>query len=69
MVLRFIILFRECLNNIGWQKRREHYIKCGIPLSQDRLLVKVRQQEDEMNDEEYYREEANENTNTYDKLK
>ena len=42
LVLRFIMLYRDCLNDIGWQKRREHFIKCGIPLSHDKLLVKVR---------------------------
>lgn len=26
-VIRFILLYRECLNEYGWLKRREHYKK------------------------------------------
>lgn len=28
--LRFVLLYRECLNEHGWLKRREHYAKAGI---------------------------------------
>jgi hypothetical protein len=26
-VLRFVLLYRECLNECGWLKRREQYLK------------------------------------------
>ncbi len=26
-VIRFVLLYRECLNEYGWLKRREHYKK------------------------------------------
>lgn len=26
-VLRFVLLYRECLNEYGWLKRREHFYK------------------------------------------
>ena len=44
-VLRFIMLYRDCLNEIGWQKRKEHYIKCSIPLNQDELYWSIREKE------------------------
>ena len=44
-VLRFILLYRDCLNEIGWQKRREHFIKCGIPLSEDETYWQIRTKE------------------------
>ena len=44
-VLRFIMLYRDCLNDCGWQKRREQYEKCGIPMEEDTLYMKVKNQE------------------------
>jgi hypothetical protein len=29
-ILKFILLYRECLNEYGWLKRRDHYEKAGI---------------------------------------
>ena len=34
-IVRFVMLYRDCLNELGWQKRREHFIKSDIPLSED----------------------------------
>ena len=28
--LRFVLLYRECLNEYGWLKRRDHFKKAGI---------------------------------------
>lgn len=39
-VLRFVLLYRECLNEYGWLKRRDHYQKAeGI---EDELLLKLK---------------------------
>lgn len=43
--LRFVLLYRECLNEYGWLKRRDHYYKAGI-LDQDEVLNKLKQQEE-----------------------
>lgn len=42
-VLRFIILFRECLNDLGWQKRREQYQKSD--LETDDLYQRIKEKE------------------------
>jgi hypothetical protein len=39
--LRFVLLYRECLNEYGWLKRRDHYYKAGI-LDQDEVLNKLK---------------------------
>jgi hypothetical protein len=44
-VLRFVILYRECLNEYGWLKRRDHYLKAGI-LDQDELLNTLKGEEE-----------------------
>lgn len=28
-VMKFILLYRDCLNSIGWTKRHEHLFKCN----------------------------------------
>lgn len=43
--LRFVLLYRECLNEQGWLKRREHYSKAGI-LDKDEILNKLRSEEE-----------------------
>jgi hypothetical protein len=45
-VLRFIILYRECLNEYGWLKRRDHYMKVEM-LDQDKVLNKLKAKEEE----------------------
>jgi hypothetical protein len=45
-VLRFIMLYRECLNELGWQKRREQFQKSD--LVNDDLYHRIK--EKEMND-------------------
>ena len=35
--LRFVLLYRECLNEYGWLKRRDAYHKAGMP-DEDPLL-------------------------------
>ena len=44
--LRFVILYRECLNEYGWLKRRDHYMKADM-LDQDTILNKLKQKEEE----------------------
>jgi hypothetical protein len=43
--LRFVILYRECLNEYGWLKRRDHYLKAGM-LDQDEILNKLKKDEE-----------------------
>ena len=40
-VLRFVILYRECLNECGWLKRRETYMEAGM-LEEDSLLASLK---------------------------
>ena len=44
-VLRFIILYRECLNEYGWLKRRETFMEAGM-LEEDTLLETLKTQEE-----------------------
>ena len=57
-VLRFTILYWECLNEYGWLKRREHYEKAGM-LKEDTILNKLKA--DEEKEEMKLNEEANKN--------
>lgn len=43
--LRFVLLYRECLNEYGWLKRREHFRKAGIE-EDDEILNKLRSDEE-----------------------
>lgn len=43
--LRFVLLYRECINEFGWLKRSETYARAGM-LNEDTLLQKLRQQEE-----------------------
>ena len=45
VVLKFIMLYRDCLNELGWQKRREHFIKTDIPQNEDEIYMKIKEQE------------------------
>ena len=45
-VLRFVILYRECLNEYGWLKRRETYMEAGM-LDEDTLLASLKTQEEQ----------------------
>jgi len=44
--LRFVLLYRECLNEYGWLKRRDHYQKAGM-LDQDDLINQLKKEEEE----------------------
>jgi hypothetical protein len=44
-ILKFVILYRECLNEYGWLKRRDHFQKAGI-LDQDDIINKLKTEED-----------------------
>lgn len=51
IVLRFVLLYRECLNEYGWLKRRDHYQKAYTGDStkadeHDELLTKLRKDEE-----------------------
>lgn len=43
--LRFVLLYRECLNEYGWLKRRDHYQKAGI-LHQDEVINRLKAEEE-----------------------
>ena len=43
--LRFVLLYRECLKEYGWLKRRDHHLKAGI-LHEDAILNKLKQEEE-----------------------
>ena len=34
-ILRFVMLYRECVNEQAWSYRKDHLIKASIPLSSD----------------------------------
>ena len=40
--IRFVLLYRECLNEYGWLKRRDHFMKAGI-LNEDEILNNLKQ--------------------------
>ena len=44
-VIRFILLYRECINEYGWQKRREIYVESGMA-DEDTLLTDLKTQEE-----------------------
>jgi len=46
-VLRFVLLYRECLNEYGWLKRRDHYHKAyqGHIDEHDEILAKLKEAE------------------------
>ena len=48
--LRFILLYRECINEYGWLKRRETYLEAGM-LNEDTLLASLKTAE-EQNDKD-----------------
>jgi len=41
-----VLLYRECLNEYGWLKRRETYQRAGM-LDEDVVLRELKRQEDE----------------------
>ena len=43
--LRFVLLYRECLNEYGWLKRRETYLEAGM-LNEDTLLASLKTAEE-----------------------
>lgn len=36
-ILRFVLLYRSCLNKIGWERRRDHYKRADM-ISEDLKL-------------------------------
>jgi hypothetical protein len=44
-VMKFVMLYRDCLNELGWIKRKDHFIKSDIPLIKDEIYQKVKAQE------------------------
>ena len=57
--LRFILMYRECINEFGWLKRSETYARAGM-LHEDSLLRKLKVQEEEL--ERAAKEEDEENS-------
>ena len=43
--LRFVLLYRECINETGWLKRRETFKEVGM-LNEDTLLANLKTQEE-----------------------
>ena len=43
--LRFVLLFRDCLNEFGWFKRRDHFVKAEM-LEEDEVLQKLKKEEE-----------------------
>ena len=60
--LRFVLLYRECLNEYGWLKRRDHHQKAGM-LEHDTLLNKLKAEE-EQEEREINRRFRNEDSNS-----
>ena len=46
-VLRFVFLYRECLNEYGWIKRYETFSKAGLKQEDDPLVSKFKAQDPE----------------------
>ena len=44
--LRFVLLYRECINESGWLKRRETFKEVGM-LDEDTLLANLKTQEEQ----------------------
>ena len=44
--LRFVLLYRECVNEFGWLKRSETYARAGM-LQEDTLLLQLKKTEEE----------------------
>jgi hypothetical protein len=36
-----VLLYRDCLNEVGWAKRREFEIKAGIKMEEDDVWAKA----------------------------
>lgn len=45
-VLRFIFLYRDCLNEWGWMKRRDNYMKAEMT-NDDELVERLKAEEEE----------------------
>ena len=45
--LRFVLLYRECINEFGWLKRSETFARAGM-LHEDTLLQQLKAQEEEL---------------------
>jgi hypothetical protein len=45
--LRFVLLYRECINEFGWLKRSETIARAGM-LHEDSLLKELKAQEEEL---------------------
>ena len=58
--MRFIILYRECVNEYGWIKRHECRMKAGIDQADDEILSKLKQLEQQQEQEERVAEEMSE---------
>ena len=57
--LRFVLLYRECLNEYGWLKRRETYLEAGM-INEDTLLasLKTAEEQNERDEGEFAKIEA-----------
>jgi hypothetical protein len=49
-ILRFVLLYRSCLNKIGWERRRDHYKRadmCSEDHKLNELIAKNKGDEEE----------------------
>lgn len=44
-MMRFILLYRECMNEYGWIKRRETLNRAKVPEEEDPVLFNLKQKE------------------------
>ena len=44
-ILRFILLYRECMNEYGWIKRRETFNRAGISEDEDQIVRDLKAKE------------------------
>lgn len=62
-IMRFVLLYRQCVNDYGWLRRRDHIIRCGWDLGEDEKWVEGLRRDgikESTHDEEEGEEEQNE---------
>lgn len=58
-IVRFVMLYRECVNEFGWLKRRETLRKAGVSEEDDPVVGEFKAAEEQANPEsELEREDA-----------
>ena len=61
-VLKFVLLYRSCLNEYGWERRKDHVLRCGWQLDQDDVYTSILKREGKtLEDQEMDDEDEEEN--------